>query len=138
MRQIRIFGLMFAVVLVAGACSGQTDQAAQNEAGFSSASEADTAASYALVDFGFQGPTTVKGPNVYITAQNKGSQTHELVVQDASGKVAGEIEDIAPGAEGKPLPLVLAPGSYTLLCELKTPEGKVHKDLGMQATLTVS
>lgn len=129
--------LCAALMSVTGACSGLTDEAAEQEAAFSSASEADTKASYVLTDFKFDGPLTVTGPNVFFTAENTGTQEHELEVLDSTGEAVGEVEAFAPGAEAKPLAAVLAPGTYTLQCILETPEGEVHKDLGMVAELTV-
>lgn len=138
MKAPKTAALLFAaLVSVTGACSGITDDAAEEEAAFSSASEADTEANYILTDFKFEGPLTVTGPNVFFTAENKGAQDHELEILDSTGEAVGEVEAFAPGAEAKPVAAVLAPGTYTIQCILETPEGKVHKDLGMVAELKV-
>ena len=100
-------------------------------------SQATTGAEYTLVDYSFQGPLTVKGPRVYMTAKNEGSQDHELEVLNREGEPVGEIPAFAPGAAAQPLAAELQPGQYTLQCLVETPDGRLHKDLGMVATLTV-
>lgn len=119
----------------------ETIQAPSNPEGAAPAafteSEADTRAAYTLRDYRFEGPATVKGPKVFFTAENEGSEPHELEILDASGEAVGEIEAFAPGASAAPLALVLQPGTYTLQCILETSGGQVHKELGMQARLTV-
>lgn len=128
--------LCAALISVTGACSGKADDGAKEAAAFS-ASEADTKASYILTDFKFDGPLTVKGPNVYFTATNAGTQDHELELLDSTGKPVAEVKNFAPGAKARPVAAVLAPGTYTMQCLLKTPKGEVHKDLGMVAELKV-
>lgn len=100
-------------------------------------SQATTAAEYTLVDYSFQGPLAVKGPRVYMTAKNEGSQDHELEVLNRERQPVGEIPAFAPNATSQPLAVELQPGQYTLQCLVETPDGRVHKDLGMVATLTV-
>lgn len=100
-------------------------------------SEADTVLEYKLVDYAFEGPSTAKGPKVYFEAENEGTQEHELEVLDPDGEPVGEIEAFPPGGTSEPLAVELEPGTYTLQCLVETPEGKVHKDLGMVADLTV-
>jgi uncharacterized cupredoxin-like copper-binding protein len=135
---------MRAVILMAlaawtGACGGELEEPAEQEEvteAFDPA-DADTVAEYTLVDFEFQGPTTMMGPNVLFDAENKGTQDHELELLDEAGEAIGEVEAFSPGAEAEPLAAVLEPGKYTIQCILETEDGKVHKDLGMVATLTV-
>ncbi len=80
----------------------------------------------------------MKGPKVFFTAKNSGTENHELEVLDASGEALGEIVEFAPNAAADPLALELAPGAYTLQCILETADGRVHKDLGMVLTLNVT
>jgi len=100
-------------------------------------SQADTSAAFTLRDYGFEGPTVVKGPKVVFTAENEGLETHELEILDASGEAVGEIEAFAPGGSAPPLAVELEPGTYQLQCILTTSGGQVHKALGMEAVLTV-
>ena len=100
-------------------------------------SQATTVAEYTLIDYSFQGPMTVKGPKVYVTARNEGSVDHELEVLNREGEPVGEIPAFAPRAGAEPLAVELQPGQYTLQCLVENADGKIHKDLGMVATLTV-
>lgn len=90
------------------------------------------------MDYAFEGPDTVQGPNVWFTARNTGTENHELEILDPSGEALGEIAEFAPNVDAEPLAVVLEPGSYTLQCILETADGRVHKDLGMVKTLTVT
>ncbi len=119
-----------------GSASGSASEAAPSPA-FTEA-EADTRADYNLVDYRFEGPTEAAGPKVWFTARNTGAENHELEVLDASGEALGEIVEFAPNADADPLALELQPGTYTLQCILETADGRVHKDLGMVSTLTVT
>jgi hypothetical protein len=128
---------MFLTVGVA--CDGGGDEAAtEEEAPAFVRSEADTVAEYVLVDFAFQGPTEVLGPKVLFTADNTGTQEHELEILDSTGAPVGEIAAFSPDEQAEPFAAELRPGAYTLQCILETPDGKVHKDLGMVANLTVT
>lgn len=119
------------VLVVAAACGGGDDTA------FSRA-DADTAVDVTLADFAFQGlPATVKGERVFFSATNAGPAEHELEVLDPGGEAVDEIEAHAPGSGTKTLAVRLKPGTYTVQCILKTPEGKSHADLGMTAKLQV-
>ena len=93
--------------------------------------------SYNLVDYEFQGPTTVKPGKILFKAANLGSEHHELEVLDKDGEALGEIEAFDPKATAAPLALELDKGTYTLQCILETKDGKTHKSLGMVQTLTV-
>lgn len=99
--------------------------------------EADAVLEYKLVDYAFEGPTMARGPKVYFEAENTGSQEHELEVLDPDGGAVGEIAAFAPGKKGEPLAVELPAGVYTLQCLVETPDGKIHKDLGMVAELRV-
>jgi uncharacterized cupredoxin-like copper-binding protein len=80
---------------------------------------------------------SAKGPHVFLEIKNDGEEKHELVVEDADGKVLIEKEDIEPGKEAT-LAVDAKPGTYTLVCELKNADGKSHEDLGMKRTLKVT
>jgi iron uptake system component EfeO len=152
MRFPRWAQLALAAALVAVALAGCSDDGGDTRSGSASGSasasgvgstdlaftadEADTHAKYDLKDYEFQGPETVKGPKVFFEAFNKAEQDHELVVKNATGKVMGEIEGIAPGKSGK-MALELPAGDYELVCELKADDGKTHEQHGMKADLVV-
>lgn len=116
-------------LLMAGACGGDKN--------FDRA-DADSTVEVTLADFAFKGlPATVKGEKVFFAATNTGPSEHELEVLDPDGKAVDEIEAHAPGRGTKTMALRLKPGTYTLQCILKTPEGKSHAELGMTAKLQV-
>lgn len=123
-----------------GSASGSGSASASGAAASPAFKEAaaDTRADYTLVDYSFQGPDSVKGTKVWFTARNTGTENHELEILDASGEALGEIAEFAPNAEAEPLAVELQPGTYTLQCILETADGRVHKDLGMVKTLTVT
>ncbi|MGQ0743947.1 MAG: hypothetical protein ACT4OS_06355 [Acidimicrobiales bacterium] len=122
---------------LAMACSDSEEPATDSEAAAFTQDQADTVAAYTLVEYAFEGPTTVKGPNVFFTAENTGEEDHELEVLDASGEALGEVAAFAPGAKAAPFAAVMEPGTYTLQCILESADGQQHKDKGMVATLTV-
>ncbi|HLF41159.1 MAG TPA: hypothetical protein VI854_06750 [Acidimicrobiia bacterium] len=99
--------------------------------------EADSVLPYRLVEFAFEGPGEAKGPKLFFTADNSGSEDHELEVLDSRGEALGEIEAFPPGGEAEPLAVVAEPGTYTLQCFLETKDGRRHRDLGMVAELVV-
>jgi plastocyanin len=121
-----------------GSSSGSASSSAAAQTPAFQESEADTRADYNLVDYKFEGPASVKGPRVWFTARNTGTQNHELEILDASGEALGEIEEFAPNANADPLAVELQPGTYTLQCILENQAGEVHKDLGMELKLTVT
>ena len=146
----RAIGLALASLLFLGACGGDggggdghaheggaTRAPEQSDPPFEAA-DADTTVDVTLQDYAFVGvpSTPVAGPNVFLEAKIKGSNTHEVEVVDAAGETVGEIPAYK-GSETASLAVVLPPGTYTLQCLVK--EGaRTHADLGMRATLTVS
>ncbi len=98
--------------------------------------DADAVLDYELLDYRFKGPAEVEGHKIYFKATNGGTEDHELEVLDPSGEPVGEVEAMPPDAEGSAA-LELAPGTYTLQCILETPDGRVHRDLGMHMQLEV-
>ena len=99
--------------------------------------EADTAVDVVLQDYAFVGiPDEVVGPNVHLTASIKGSNFHELLLDDESGEL---VEDLRPFKRParQSLAVVLEPGTYTVECLVK--EGsRTHAELGMRKTFTVT
>lgn len=96
---------------------------------------------------------TTKAGTVTIAASNQGALVHELVLArtdanpaklpttsdgevdeaklEASGQLAGEIADVAPGAS-KPGEFKLSPGKYVMFCNIPG-----HYAAGMYGTITV-
>lgn len=128
---------MLAPVVVFMAALGLTGCGDQGEATIGR-SDADTALDVKLRDYFFDGlPGTVKGSKVFFAATNVGTEQHELEVLDPAGEAVDEIEAFAPGGSSS-LGIKLVPGTYTIQCILKTPEGKSHADLGMKTQLQVT
>ena len=98
---------------------------------------ADSVLSYILVDYSIGGDARAKGPKVLLKVANGGSQYHELEVVDGQGKRVGRVPPFPVGMTLRPLYLKLKPGTYTLQCNIKNPDGKVHRDLGMTHKLEV-
>ncbi len=90
-----------------------------------------------LQDYAFVGiPDSIQGPNVLFSGKVKGSNTHEIEVMDAGGKVVGVVHGFEAGTTKK-LAVTLQPGTYTAVCLIK--EGsRTHADLGMKKTFTVT
>lgn len=99
--------------------------------------EADSVLSYILVDYSIGGEGQAEGPKVLAKVVNAGSQYHELEVVDGEGKRLGRVPPFPVGMTLKPLYLDLKPGTYTLRCNVTNPDGKVHRDLGMNTKLVV-
>ncbi len=144
MKPARAFAPVVVALVALAGCAGDSGPAEESAEEFSEAeapafteSEATTKAAYTLRDYKFEGPATVKGPKVFFTAENEGSEDHELEVLDAQGEALGEIEAFAPGTEAAAFAAQMPPGTYTLQCILTTGGGQSHKDLGMNLTLTV-
>lgn len=98
--------------------------------------DADTVADVSMTDYAFALPGTVKGKKVFFQVANNGAAEHEFLVLDAAGKELGEIEPFKKADGKKELALELAPGTYTVVCLVE--EGaKTHRELGMEASLTV-
>ena len=74
---------------------------------------------------------TVPAGSTIVEQYNAGADPHNLVV-DRQGTVAFSFPTLAPGGDQRQT-LTLKRGTYTLYCNLLN-----HKDLGMQATLTVN
>jgi hypothetical protein len=146
---LRAAAASVATVLLLGACgsgSGSGGHSHDEEASAPSTAstvppftkaEATTAVEVVLQDYAFVGlPDTVRGPNLFVTASIKGSNTHELVVFDEHDEV---VEDLRPfkSPARQSLAVVLEPGTYVVRCLVK--EGsRTHADLGMRRTFVVA
>lgn len=99
---------------------------------------ADAVVDATLVDDAIRGASpTVRGPRVFFTVANEGTDEHELEVVDGSGERRGDTTAMLPGTIVA-LSLELEPGAYELRCSLEADGGRPYRDLGMLATLTVA
>lgn len=100
----------------------------------------------------------VKAGEVTISVQNRGRETHELVLlksdmphdqlplqirgginEDIAGTVVDEIEDIGPGTQRK-MTVMVEPGNYIILCnmvEMEEGQREEHYAMGMRTPLKV-
>lgn len=98
-----------------------------------------------LKEMAISAPGTAHAGSVTFVARNGGTVEHELVVvrgagplqvahfkAEEAGRWIGEVEDVAPG-KSKTVTLTLAPGKYTLICNVVG-----HYQLGMRRVLRVS
>lgn len=108
------------------------------------------------IDYAFQSPDTIPGGWVTLRLSNGGKELHHAALYRLDGgKTIADLTKLAPGAAtpdwliaaGGPNPaapggaiettLNLTPGSYAILCEIPSPDGKLHFMKGMMKPLTV-
>lgn len=73
---------------------------------------------------------SAKAGNVTVDFNNPQSLTHDVVIEDSSGKEVGKTELI--GNEETSTTVDLKPGTYTFYCSVPG-----HREAGMEGTLTV-
>jgi plastocyanin len=73
---------------------------------------------------------TAKAGNVTIDFTNPQPLTHDVAIEDSSGKTIGQTDLIAEGSDSAPVKL--KPGEYTFYCTVPG-----HREAGMEGTLTV-
>jgi len=73
---------------------------------------------------------TAKAGQVTIGFDNPQSLTHDVAIEDSSGKEVGATELIADGSDSTTVNL--KPGTYTFFCSVPG-----HREAGMEGTLTV-
>jgi len=73
---------------------------------------------------------TAKAGQVTIDFDNPQSLTHDVAIEDSSGKEVGATELIADGSDSTTVNL--KPGTYTFFCSVPG-----HREAGMEGTLTV-
>ena len=73
---------------------------------------------------------TAKAGNVTIDFNNPQSLTHDVAIEDSSGKEVGKTELIGEGETSTTVDL--KPGTYTYYCTVPG-----HREAGMEGTLTV-
>jgi plastocyanin len=73
---------------------------------------------------------TAKAGNVTVEFNNPQALTHDVAIEDSSGKEVGATELIASGSDTTTVDL--KPGTYTYFCTVPG-----HREAGMEGTLTV-
>ncbi len=73
---------------------------------------------------------TTKAGKVTIDFNNPQALTHDVAIEDSSGKEVGKTELIASGEDSTTVDL--KPGTYTFYCSVPG-----HREAGMEGTLTV-
>jgi plastocyanin len=73
---------------------------------------------------------TAKAGNVTVEFKNPQALTHDVAIEDSSGKEVGATELIADGSDTTTVDL--KPGTYTYFCTVPG-----HREAGMEGTLTV-
>ena len=73
---------------------------------------------------------TAKAGNVTVEFKNPQALTHDVAIEDSSGKEVGATELIADGSDTTTVNL--KPGTYTYFCTVPG-----HREAGMEGTLTV-
>jgi plastocyanin len=73
---------------------------------------------------------TAKAGKVTVDFNNPQELTHDVVIEDSSGKEVGGTELIAGGSDSTTVDL--KPGTYTYFCSVPG-----HREAGMEGTLTV-
>jgi plastocyanin len=121
------------------ATSAETATESQAETGQGQAKEAEggTAGSAAAVDIeageglAFTSDSaTAKSGKVTVNFTNPQPLTHDVAIEDSSGKTIGKTELIAEGSDSAVVDL--KPGEYTFYCTVPG-----HREAGMEGTLTV-
>jgi nitrite reductase (NO-forming) len=126
-----VFGLfaMVAAVFAVGLAARAVDQA--NDAGSATTAEAPAAEGVAtsevsLVDFAIEPPELTVPADTVLQVANDGAVVHNLAVENVSSDM------FDPGASGELDLTGLAPGSYTMICEVPG-----HEAAGMTGTIVI-
>jgi len=145
MKKLAIAFALVLASLALAACgsssdsSGTTTTESQAEAGAGQAKEAEggSAGSAAALDFeAAEGlaytsdNATTKAGKVTVNFTNSQPLTHDVAIEDSSGKTIGKTELIAEGSDSAVVDL--KPGEYTFYCTVPG-----HREAGMEGTLTV-
>jgi plastocyanin len=114
-----------------------TESQAETGAGQAKEAEGDTAGSAGGVDIeageglAYTSDTaTAKAGKVTVDFTNPQPLTHDVAIEDSSGKTIGQTELIAEGSDSTTVNL--KPGEYTYYCTVPG-----HREAGMEGTLTV-
>jgi plastocyanin len=114
-----------------------TESQAEPGTGKPTEAEGDTSGSAAAVDIeAAEGlaytsdSATAKAGKVTVDFTNSQPLTHDVAIEDSSGKTIGKTELIAEGSDSTAVNL--KPGEYTYYCTVPG-----HREAGMEGTLTV-
>ena len=114
-----------------------TESQAETGAGQALEAEGDSAGSAAAVDIeageglAYASDTaSAKAGKVTVDFTNPQPLTHDVAIEDSSGKTIGKTELIAEGSDSTVVDL--KPGEYTYYCTVPG-----HREAGMEGTLTV-
>jgi plastocyanin len=111
----------------------------ESESGEAGTAEGKSAGSAAAVAFEADpngglaytsGSATAKAGKVTVDFTNPQPLTHDVAIEDSSGKTVGQTELIAEGSDSTVVNL--KPGTYTYYCTVPG-----HRESGMEGTLTV-
>jgi len=118
---------------------GETTSESGAAAGGGNEAEGKSAGSAAVVDFeadpggalAYTSDTaTAQAGKVTVDFTNPQPLTHDVAIEDSSGKTIGQTELIAEGSDSAAVDL--KPGEYTFYCSVPG-----HREAGMEGTLTV-
>ena len=145
--------LVIAAVLVLAGCDQAKAPAPQPP---ESAARPPAVIELTAMDYAFTSPDTIPGGWVTLRLSNTGKELHHAALYRLDGgKTAADLLKLAPPAmtpgwlvaAGGPNPagpggsvettLKLTPGNYAILCEVPSPDGKLHVMKGMVKPLTV-
>jgi len=114
-----------------------TESQAETGAGQAKEAEGGTAGSAAALDIeageglAFTSDSaTAKSGKVTVNFTNSQPLTHDVAIEDSSGKTIGKTELVAEGSDSAVVDL--KPGEYTYYCTVPG-----HREAGMEGTLTV-
>jgi plastocyanin len=114
-----------------------TESQAETGAGQAKEAEGGSAGSAAAVDIEAgeglaytSDSATAKAGKVTVNFTNSQPLTHDVAIEDSSGKTIGKTELIAEGSDSTVVDL--KPGEYTFYCTVPG-----HREAGMEGTLTV-
>jgi plastocyanin len=121
-----------------GSTSAETTESqAETGAGQAQEAEGDSAGSAAALDIEAgeglaytSDSATAKAGKVTVDFTNPQPLTHDVAIEDSSGKTIGKTELIAEGSDSTVVDL--KPGEYTYYCTVPG-----HREAGMEGTLTV-
>jgi plastocyanin len=145
---------MVALSLGAVACGGDDDDDGESAATTTEEASAETVDVMAG-EYAFELSATPTADTREITFENAGGEDHNLIFArinegftideaiEAEGE-KGTAEEVGftfakPGQEGKPIEIKqpLEPGTYAMVCTVRTKDGEFHYDLGMQEEFTI-
>ena len=146
---------VLALTMGAAACGDDDDEGEDAAATTTDAASAETVDAEGG-EYYFDLSATPTAETQEVTFENVGEEDHDLIFVklsegvtldeafEAEGEQGTTEEDIGftfakPGETGKPIEVKkpLDPGTYAMVCTLRTKDGESHYDLGMQEEFTI-